>query len=429
MDPAKLLILTYGTRGDVEPFVALTLRLRDRGHRVTLATAEHFGSWIASFGLDFAPLTNALLEIVHSTDGKTMLEGGSGLFGRLAAGIRLARGSGAINAQLCVDAWQAAQAADPDLILYHPKVIAGPHIAEALGVPAMLCVLQPMIVPTSAFPAVGLPRVPIPGYNRLTYRLVAMSYATYKPSVNKFRCAELGLAPVTRARDVLFPPGAGAITVLHALSPLVVTPPADWPEEALMTGYWWLPPDPDFTPSGPLAEFLAAGDAPVYVGFGSMTTRNPEALGRLVVEALRLAGVRGVIGSGWAEIGAEADDMCAVGSVPHGWLFPQMAAVVHHGGAGTTAAGFRAGVPTVICPFFGDQPGWAELSVALGLGASPVPRKHLTPERLSESIRVNTSDRGIRARALEFAVRLRNEDGAGVAVAEIEKRLEQARPE
>ncbi|WP_298938484.1 glycosyltransferase [uncultured Ruegeria sp.] len=424
MHPANILILTYGTRGDVEPFVALALRLKERGHKATLATAEQFGPWIASFGLDYAPLTNASLDVVHSDDGKTMLEGGSSLLSRVAAGIRLARKSGLINARLCTDAWTAAQKTKPDLILYHPKVIAGPHMAEALSIPAMLAVLQPMIVPTSAFPATGLPRVPIPGYNRATYRLVAMSYGVFRQSVNRFRSEELGLAPVRRARDVLMPPGMSVFEVLHAISPLVVCQPGDWPAHALMTGYWWLPLDPDYKPPRALEEFLKVGKPSVYVGFGSMTTRDPEALGRLVLDAVRLAGVRGVIGSGWAGLAAESEDIIVIGDVPHNWLFPRMAAVVHHGGAGTTAAGFRAGVPSVICPFFGDQPGWAERSLALGVGAPPIPRKRLTPESLAASIATAICDPAIKVQAQHLATDLESEDGTAIAVSEIEKRLQ-----
>lgn len=427
MEAAHILILTYGTRGDVEPFVAIALRLKERGHKVTLGTAEHFGTWISAFGLDHASLTNALLDIIHSEDGKMILEGGSGFVSRVAAGIRTMRKSGPINTQICLDAWRAAQATKPDLILYHHKVIAGPHIAEALGVPAMLGLLQPMIVPTSAFPAAGLPRLPIPGYNRLSYRLVAMSYASFRTSVNRFRTENLGLSPVDHSHDVLMPAGAGRIKVLHAVSPLIIPRPTDWPAEALMTGYWWLPPDQTYAPPKALAEFLAAGEPPVYVGFGSMTTRDPAALGRLVVDALKLARIRGVIGSGWAGIAPKTEDNIVIGDVPHSWLFPRMRAVVHHGGAGTTAAGFRAGIPTVICPFFGDPPAWAERSVTLGVSAAPIPRRKLTPERLAASMRLAISDPDIRSRAQKLGAKLATEDGIGAAASQIEKRIRSSR--
>ncbi|WP_199351087.1 glycosyltransferase [Haliangium ochraceum] len=418
--------MTYGTRGDIEPFLALALGLKDAGHDVTLATAEQFGDWVSDFGIDYAPITNASLDVIHSEDGKTMLEGGAGLFARIAAGARLARQSRAINEQLCRDAWRAAEATRPELILYHPKIMAAPHIAEKLAIPAILAALQPMLVPTAAFPVTGLPRLPVPGYNRFSYRFVNLSYGALKGSVNRFRRELLGLAPVRRAAEVLRPPSARASKVLHGLSPQVIPRPDDWPNYAIMSGYWPLPPDPAFTPPDELLRFLDAGPPPVYVGFGSMVSKDPEALAELVVEALRLAGVRGVLGAGWAGLAADADGVVAVRDIPYGWLFPQMAAVVHHGGAGTTAAGFRAGVPSVICPFFGDQPGWAAASVALGVGAPPVPRKRLSAERLAASIRVATSDQTLKRNAKRLAAALDAEDGIAVAIAEIEDTLQQA---
>ncbi len=234
----------------------------------------------------------------------------------------------------------------------------------------------------------------------------------------------LGLEPVQSRREVLLPPGAGSIRVLHAISPTVVPRPNDWPPEAILTGYWLLDQQEDYVPPVDLARFLDAGPPPVYVGFGSMTSGDPEALRRIVVDALRRADVRGIISSGWARIdGTDTDNTITIPAVPHGWLFPRMAAVVHHGGAGTTAQGFRSGVPCVICPFIGDQPGWAEKSVALGIGAPPVPRKRLTAERLAQSIRLAVNDPDLRENAEALARKLRDEDGVAVAIAAIEESL------
>lgn len=417
---ARILILTYGTRGDVEPFVALSLGLQKAGHEVTLATAEQFQSWVTSFGLPYAPITNASLDAIYSEDGKTMLEGGTRLFSRVAAGIRLSRQAGPINADLCRDAWLAAEATQPELILYHPKLIAGPHIAEALKIPAILALLQPMFVPTSAFPATGLPRLRLPGYNRMSYALVGLSYRAFKKTVNAFRTETLGLPRLTSAGKILMPADPGEIKVLHAMSPSVITRPDDWPGWAHMTGYWSLAPDPAYEPPEALARFLEAGDPPVYVGFGSMISKDAKALGQIVVDTLQIAGVRGVLGAGWAGLSETRDRIITVRDVPHGWLFPRMAAVVHHGGAGTTAAGFRAGIPSVICPFFGDQPGWAEISTTLGVGATPVRRKDLTAERLARSIREALDRESIRQNAQSLAETLDAEDGLGTAIAEIE---------
>ncbi len=417
---ARILILTYGTRGDVEPFVALGLGLKQAGHGVTLATAAQFGDWISGFGLDFTPVSDAALDIIHSDDGRTMIEGGASLFARIGAGLRLSRKAMPINEALFRETWQVAKAGSPDLIVYHPKMIAVGHIAEKLSIPTVIAMLQPIIVPTAAFPATGLPRLSLPGYNRFSYRIVSLSYGALKKPVNRFRTDTLGLPPLRRGRDVLMPPAARPTRVLHAISPHVMPEPADWPENAVMCGYWPLPEDREFTPPDELRRFLDAGPPPVYVGFGSMVAKDPGALGRIVVEALRLSGQRGVIGAGWAGLAAEAGDVLAVRDFPHRWLFPRMAAVVHHGGAGTTAAGFRAGVPSVICPFFADQPGWAAIAREIGVGATPVPRRRLTAERLASSIREAVTDPTLRRNAQDLAAALAAEDGVVRAVREIE---------
>ena len=178
--PIKVLILTYGSRGDVEPFVALASGLVQAGHTVTISTAERYGDWIESFGLSFSPLSNAIIDLIDTPDGKAVLEGTSGIVRRIAAGVRLARKSGPLNDALGHDAWRVAQDTQPDLIVYHPKVMAAPHIAQALGVPAMIGALQPLTVPTGEFPPAGMPDLPIPGYNRFAYALVSLSYASYR---------------------------------------------------------------------------------------------------------------------------------------------------------------------------------------------------------------------------------------------------------
>ena len=421
---SKVLILTYGTRGDVEPFIALAQGLSARGHEVTLCTAARFGPWIEDLGVPFMPMSDASLDLMDTPDGKRMLEGASGRLGRIAAAVRLARKSGPINAVLNRDAWLAARQCAPDLIIFHPKVMAAPHIAEALRVPAIMGLLQPMIVPTAAFPPTGLPELPIPFYNRLAYRLVRASYAAFRKSMNSFRTEDLGLAPLSRGQDVLRPPGADITKILHAISPHVLPRPEDWPSSAIITGYWFLDTADRYAPPDDLAHFLASGPPPVYVGFGSMVSEDARSLLQVTTEALNEAGARGVIGSGWAGLQADTgEDILIIPPVPHEWLFPKMAAVVHHGGAGTTAQGFRAGVPCVICPFIGDQPGWARKAVALGVGATPVPRRALTAHRLAQSIRMAMTDPDLRRNAEILARDLHEEDGVARAVAEIEECL------
>ncbi|KZL21563.1 Desosaminyl transferase EryCIII precursor [Pseudovibrio axinellae] len=421
---AKILIFTYGSRGDVEPFIALACGLAARGHEVTISTAAKYGDWIKEFNLAFQPLSNDTIDLIDTPDGKAAIEGSSGFFKRIAAGARLARKSGPLNSALNIDAWHAAQAVTPDLIVYHPKMIAAPHIAEALKLPAVMGLLQPMIVPTSEFPAAGLPNLPLPGYNRLGYELIKLSYSGFRKSTNHFRTQTLKLAPIQRRSEVLFPPTLTPIKTLHAISPWVTPQPKDWPNTAIMSGYWSLKSDESYKPPANLTRFLQAGPAPVYIGFGSMTVANPQALQATVVQALQKAKVRGVISAGWAGFQTvDSDNILTIKDVPHEWLFPKMAAVVHHGGMGTTAQGFRAGVPCVLCPFFGDQPFWAQKSVALGVGATPVPRKALTAERLANSIQVAVTDPLLKQNAHTLAQHLKNEDGVGVAVTQIENEV------
>lgn len=425
MAQSRILLFCYGSRGDVEPYVALGLGLQARGHAVTLATAGQFGDWVRGFGLDFAPMTDDFIDVIHTDDGKALVEGTGGLVRRVAAGGRLARTARKAGEQLIEDARAVAEAVRPDLIAYHPKVTAAPHIAEGTGCPAVLVLLQPIVLPTAAFPPTGLPPIAVPGYNRLAYGLVSASYAPFLGPVNRLRKAVFGLPPVRSGHAVILPPGLGRIPILHAVSPAVIPRPDDWPPEAHLTGYWSLPLDPDYTPPEALSRFLAEGPPPVYVGFGSMVSEDPAALRGTVIEALRLAGMRGVLASGWAgfEPGRHDKRILVIPPVPHGWLFPRMAAVVHHGGAGTTANGFRAGVPCVICPFFGDQPGWARRSVALGVGATPVLRKTLDAETLAASIREAVCNPDLRDNARALSETLGHEDGVGAACRVIEAEL------
>jgi sterol 3beta-glucosyltransferase len=206
--------------------------------------------------------------------------------------------------------------------------------------------------------------------------------------------------------------------MLSAYSPNIIPHSADWPDSVHVTGYFFLDTQADWQPSSELKAFLEAGDPPVYIGFGSMAGRNPEQLARLILEALAKSGQRGLLLTGWGGMRTELvpDNVFVVDSAPHSWLFPRMAAVVHHGGAGTTAEGLRAGVPTVIVPFVFDQPFWGARVKALGLGPDPIPQKNLTADRLAYAIRIAVTDSGMKQRANSYGVAIRAENGIGNAV-------------
>ena len=206
--------------------------------------------------------------------------------------------------------------------------------------------------------------------------------------------------------------------MLGAYSPGIIPPPGDWPDSLHITGYLFLEGQDAWQPSPELQAFLGAGDPPLYIGFGSMAGRDPEKLANIVYEALALSGQRGLLLTGWGGLQPESvpDNVFVLDSAPHAWLFPRMSAVVHHGGAGTTAEGLRAGVPTVIVPFAFDQPFWGARVRASGLGPDPIPLKKLTAKRLARAIQVAVSDPSIRQRARSCGEAIRSEYGIGNAV-------------
>ena len=214
--------------------------------------------------------------------------------------------------------------------------------------------------------------------------------------------------------------------ILYGYSPAVIPPPADWNEQMRVTGYWFLDSGDDWTPPADLLEFLQAGTPPVYIGFGSMIMRNPEATAQLIMQALARTRQRAIMLSGWGGLRSTnvPDSVFMIDAVPHAWLFPRMAAVVHHGGAGTTSAGLRAGVPSIIVPFFADQPFWGQRVADLGVGPAPIPFKRLTADRLAQAIQIAVTDQAMRQRAAELGERIRAEDGIARAAAVIQQMQE-----
>jgi len=206
--------------------------------------------------------------------------------------------------------------------------------------------------------------------------------------------------------------------VLYGHSPAVLPPPRDWPDWVTVTGFWFLDRAEDWRPPADLVRYLEAGPPPVYVGFGSMTTDSPSETSKLVLRALALTGNRAVLDTGWGGLSGEvgSPDVYLVNNVPHDWLFPRMSAVVHHGGVGTTHAGIRAGVPSVIVPFLPDQRFWGHHVWKLGVGTRPIPRAQVSVQRLDEAIRVATTDQNMRERAASIGRRIRTEDGVARAV-------------
>ncbi len=413
----KITIITMGSRGDVQPFVALGMGLVQVGHEVMICTSDRFESLIRERGLHYGYMNDHLLKITETDEGRAAIESGGNP-------LRLLEQVKPIIRRMLDEAWVAAQGTEA--IIYHPKALSGYHIAEKLGIPLFMSLPLPLYTPTRAFPNPLFPNLHLGGwFNQLTYKILPLLTAPYRGVVNQWREEVLKLPPRSWRVSEQVKENGQTVPVLYSYSAHVVPRPEDWSDQAIATGYWFLDSQEDWQPPADLVEFLAAGSAPIYVGFGSMAGRHPEQVTQMVSEALRCSGQRGVIATGWGGMVASdlPENLFQVKAVPHDWLFPQVAAVVHHGGAGTTAAGLRAGKPTVICPFFGDQPFWGRRVLELGVGPKPIPQKKLTVQGLADAIREAVEHQKYHQRAIELGKKICAEDGVGQAVAWISDRL------
>ena len=411
----RIAIIAPGSRGDVQPYIALGKGLAQAGHAVRLVTHQDFDTLVNSHGLEFWPVGGGIQDIAQGSEMSKRLEKGQ----FLAVLSQMAKEAEQRALILAKGSLAACQGVDM-LVGGIGGLFIGAALAEKLGIRLLQAYYIPF-TPTRAYASFLLPKQPPRlggGLNRLSH-LVArqMMWQPFRGADRRARREVLGLlaAPLWGPynSDCLHP------SVLYGYSPSVIPKPPDWGDDIHVTGYWFLDEADDWTPPPALAEFLEAGSPPVYVGFGSMSSRNPKETADLILRALNRTGQRAVILSGWGGMSKAdmPDSVLMIESAPFSWLFPHVAAVVHHGGAGTTSAGLRAGVPSVVVPFFGDQPFWAQRVAELGVGPAPVERKKLTAERLAQAIQEAVTDQGIRERAARLGAQIRTEDGVAQAVA------------
>jgi sterol 3beta-glucosyltransferase len=406
----RILITTFGTQGDIQPFIALAKGLQKAGHDAAICAPEAFQHDLERHHLHMLRMDNELLDLSQQ-----LLDERSGGAG---AKIRIARKIGSAVRHLMDDEWQAAQAFQPDLIIYHPKCLGSYHIAEKLDIPAVMSIPLPFYTPTNAFPVPFIGRDLGKTLNRLTYHLIPLSNAAYAGSVNDFRQKALSLRPIGRFADLLKRGDGTPVPVLYPISPAVLPVPEDYPDHVHMTGYWFLDRDAAWQPSPELLEFLEAGTPPIYIGFGSMSATNTEKRTRQIIQAVQAAGQRAVLASGWSDLDQQRfpPEIFVLKSAPHDWLFPRVVAVVHHGGAGTTAAGLRAGKPTIICPFVGDQPFWGKRVHELGVGPKPIPQGRITADNLAAALIQTLQDNTMQTHAAALRERIALEDGVAFAI-------------
>jgi len=414
----RICILTLGSRGDVQPYVALARGLSAAGYDAALCAAPAFRSFVESHGVEWRSFdTGDPRAMIHSPEAKALVAG-------MANPVKMVRELVQLIEPLLEKGYTEAcqSCSDADALLVAPTVLP---LAQALqqmtGVPFAGAFLQPAHA-TREFPSWILPELPgwLPfrgALCRLSARfgwelLFAVAGRVYDrarqrafalpPAGNPFRALERERWPT-----------------LYGFSPSVVPRPADWGAQVEVTGYWFLERDPRWRPPAGLEDFLAAGPPPICVGFGSMPSQDPVALAREVVRALGLAGRRGILLSGWGGL-AGVDlprSVFALEAAPHDWLFPRVAAVVHHGGAGTTAAALRAGVPSLVVPFMADQRFWGERVARLGAGPRPFPRRRFSAETFAAALRDLVGNPAHAEGARHAADALAREDGIGRAIA------------
>lgn len=414
----EITIVTVGSRGDVQPYVALGLGLEAAGHRVRLATHRPFAAFVRERGLEFAEIGGEPQQMLQTEAGRAWVESGHNPVRFVR---RLAQLLEPVAMEMATQAETACRGSE--LILYSTFGMVAYYVGQKLGVPVIATPLQPL-TRTRAFPNIAFPsELQLGGwFNWLTHVLgEQLFWQPIRPLVKGWS-DRLGLAktsfwgPFGRLNNS-GPP------LVYGFSPQVVPRPADWGSHIHIAGYWFLERREEWEPPADLLSFLADGPRPIYLGFGSMTLRNPEETALLVGRALALSGRRAVVLRGWGglEVMASGTEVFVMEQVPHDWLFPKMAAVVHHGGAGTTAAGLRAGVPSVVVPFFADQNFWAGRVAALAVGPEPIPRRKLTAARLAGAIITATEDAGMAEQAASLGARIHAEDGVERAVAVIER--------
>lgn len=421
----RIALIALGSRGDVQPYIALGAGLHSAGHTVRIITHENYAELVQAHGLEIWPVSGNVQDVAETAEMRALIEKGN----FLAISREMAKQAQHAALRWAQEGLNGCRGMD-NLITGIGGLFVGLALAEKLDISFTQAHVTPF-TPTADFPGALAP-ISLPRFggaiNRFSHHLTRqMMWQPFRSADASMRKQVLGLAPAS----FWGPFGDDRLRrspTLYGFSPTVLSKPADWGEDVHVTGYWFLEAEADWNPPVELVNFLEQGPPPVFIGFGSMAQRKPQETADLIMRALAQTEQRGVIQSGWAGMrrgegtSPLQGDVIFIDSIPHTWLFPRMAAVVHHGGAGTTAAGLRAGIPSVVIPFFGDQQFWGHRVQELGVGPAPIPRPKLTAERLAQAIETATNNLDMGKRADEIGARIRQEDGISAAVAAIQKR-------
>jgi len=399
-------ILCSGSRGDFQPYIALAQQLKKLGKDVRITGSKSFEGFIRSYGIDVYPI-EADIETLK-IDPKLLKDAGSSdnpLKMLLTFNKMKQYGIYMVN-----DFYSACEGSE--LIIYHPGCTIGYFAAQKFGVPSVLASPFPLHKTKEYLSVVMYGKTKSNVLTKkISYAMIqGMLWIASKDSVKGFWQKKFGKlpdkfgCPFERHTDKKHP-------AIVSCSNYVFKRPYDWNENIHQSGYWFVEEFSEYTPSDELAAFLNADEKPLYIGFGSMSSlENQEGLTEMVIEAIIKSGKRGII-CGMGSPSNLPQNIIAIDSIPHTWLFDRVSAVCHHGGAGTTAAGFKAGIPSIIVPFSNDQFAWAHRSYDLGVGAKPIPKKELSSDKLADAIRFALTDK-IVANARALGQNIATENGA-----------------
>ena len=399
-------ILALGSRGDVQPYAALGGGLRSAGHQVRFITFESFASFASDNKLDFHP--------IHGDAKALVAAGGTDM-------LKLIRSFGSLAEGYAHD-FSAPELGETDLIINQlPAGLYGYDLAEKYNIPMILAAVIPL-ARTNTFPLMGFPKIPLPSYNQITYRIgEQIAWQMFRSVINHWRSQVLKL-PALPLKGYFKKFGTRQIPVLNGFSPQVVPRPNDWSEHVHITGYWF-PKHKDWQPPKELVSFIEAGTPPVFIGFGSMPVKDPQRTTNIIIKALKRSGQRGILHMGWGGIGNRSlpDSVIKIDYAPYDWLFPRMGMIIHHGGSGTTAFGLRSGRPSCVVSFVFDQQYWGERIAVLGAGPKPIRFKELTVDRLTEAILSGVGNLQMQQQALTLGQKIQSEKGIKNAIKIIEK--------
>lgn len=420
-------VLAIGSRGDVQPYVALGVGLRRAGHRVRLVTLGGFEDLVRRHDLDHLAVADSPKRIADTPQGRDWVKQRSNPAGFLRGFVRVA---GALIEEGVANYWRAC--GDVEALIVSPMgLMVGEHVSEKLRIPLIQSQFAPPVLRTR-YDWQGRKSLAtvIQGHLKpvIHAAFFFLLWSKLRRITNAVRAKVLDLPPLTLS--AVLERRRRETPLLAAYSPAVAPSLPDWDPWIHVTGYWFLDEFPQWNPSSELANFLDSGPRPVFIGFGSTPFPEPEKAAHMVVRAVEGAGQRGILVAGGTglPIGQLSPQVLSVDSVPHSWLFPRVCAAVHHGGAGVTGAALRAGLPSVVVPVFADQPFWGNRVFQLGAGPRPIPAKLLRQENLQEAIRA-TGEKKMRQRAAELGQQIRAEDGVGNAVQIINKYLGKGAPQ